>query len=176
MSVVKNSSCRELRCSGKILIAAGIFTHQVFNTFLANIPSQNLAVLKSVEVFSINLNVRPAWKMALVWNLNKYWLWPSLALQHSKVGVLWGAAGSAVRFGKSLLGKGLKYLAPAKLCCWVQVLFSGHARGERWAARCTAHKLSSFAFPLPGLHRGRQSCLPEWCQVGSFEEKGRNLA
>lgn len=49
-------------------------------------------------------------------------------LQHTTLGALWGASSSAVRFGKSLLGKGLKYLAPAKLPR-VKVSFSGDATG-----------------------------------------------
>lgn len=51
-------------------------------------------------------------------------------VQRSLLGALRGAASSAVRFGESLLRKEPKYLAPAKLSCWVKVSFGGRAGGE----------------------------------------------
>lgn len=68
-------------------------------------------------------------------------------LQHSVPAVLWGACSSAVRFGKSLLGKELKYLASAKLCCWVKVSFRD-LEVEDEQGMCSLHAVT-FAFPIP---------------------------
>lgn len=73
---------------------------------------------------------------------------------------------------ESFLGKGLKYLTPSKLWCWVNVTYSALEDEQG----CVAHELSLFALPVPGLHQGRQGCFPEWCEISSLKEKGRILA